>query len=26
MDIPHDGEWVEAACEAMEDALVGVVL
>jgi len=26
MDIPHDGEWVKAAGEAMEDALVGVVL
>jgi len=26
MDISHDGEWVKAAGEAMEDALVGVVL
>jgi len=26
MDISHDGEWVEAAGEAMEGALVGVVL
>jgi len=26
MDISHDGEWFKAAGEAMEDALVGVVL